>query len=249
MSFSTPTKNNEQPAANGSTKSVKYAQTTTFSVSQDWSGSGGVLPGREAFGPIFLMIVCPIFSIVYVHVVSHMDGNFVAFANLCLKEGFFTVLNEIWPDSYDPQVWKMILGFFAFELILQRFLPGKRFEASITPAGNVPVYTANGMQAFLVTILTGLVLDHLGYIQPSLVYDKFGNIIASLNIFSWAWCFMLLLKGHIAPSTTDSGTTGSWVYDFFWGMGKFGNWGPVTVSMMWILAHTLSMLSSRWSRR
>lgn len=202
-------------------KSASSSASASFdSASQDWSGSTGAIPGRDYFGPVFLMVVCPVFSIVYVHVVSHMEGDFVAFAKLCVQEGFLAVLNEIWPDSYDPVVWKMIGGFFAFELLLQRCLPGKEFKATTTPAGNIPVYKANGMQSFLVTLFTGLVLDHFGYIQPSIVFDKFGNIIASLNVFSWAWCFMLLLKGHIAPSTTDSGTTGSWVYDFFWGMGK-----------------------------
>lgn len=201
--------------------SKQYNNTASFdSKSKDWSGSAGVLPARDALGPIFLMLVCPVFSIVYVHVVTHMEGNFLSFGKLCIQEGVFTVLNEIWPNSFDPLAWKMILGFFAFELILQRFMPGKEFKATITPAGNVPVYKANGMQSFLFTIATGLVLDYFGYIQPSLVYDNFGKIIAALNIFSWAWCFLLLIKGHVAPSTTDSGTTGSWVYDFFWGMGK-----------------------------
>lgn len=188
--------------------------------SQDWSGSSGILPGQDAAGPVFLMIMSPIFSIVYVHVVSNMEGNFLAFSKLCVKEGFFTVLNEIWPNPFDPLAWKMILGFFSFELILQRWLPGKEFCATITPKGNVPIYKANGMQAFLVTIFTGLLLTHYNIIQPSLVFDKFGNIIASLNIFSWTLCFLLLLKGHMGPSTTDSGTTGSWVYDFYWGMGE-----------------------------
>eukprot|EP00529_Nitzschia_sp_RCC80_P023473 CAMPEP_0113524384 /NCGR_PEP_ID=MMETSP0014_2-20120614/46190_1 /TAXON_ID=2857 /ORGANISM="Nitzschia sp." /LENGTH=458 /DNA_ID=CAMNT_0000422497 /DNA_START=283 /DNA_END=1659 /DNA_ORIENTATION=+ /assembly_acc=CAM_ASM_000159 len=204
-------------------KQIKKSESKFDEGSQDWSGSSGVLPGQDAFGPIFLMTVCPIFSIVYVHVVTHMEGDFLEFAKLCIQEGFFTVLKEIWPDSFDPLAWKMIGGFFAFELFLQRFMPGKEFKATITPAGNVPIYKANGMQSFLFTIATGFVLEHFGYIHTSVVYDKFGEIIAALNIFSWAWCFLLLLKGHVAPSTTDSGTTGSWVYDFYWGMDLYPN--------------------------
>jgi 7-dehydrocholesterol reductase len=37
-----------------------------------------------------------------------------------------------------------------------------------------------------------------------------------MNVFAMCFCFMLLVKGYIAPSSTDSGTTGNIVQDFFW---------------------------------
>lgn len=192
-------------------------------MSLDWSGGTGVLPGRDHIGPVFLMLSTPCFSIIYFHVVTQMDGNFLAFASLCYKEGFFAVLNTIWPDSFDATTWKMIGCFLGFELMLQRFLPGRKFHASITPKGNVPVYTANGMLAYFVTMITLLALSNFDVFNPALVYDKFGNILASMNIFAWVFCTILLLKGLVSPSTTDSGTTGSWIYDFYWGLDLYPN--------------------------
>jgi len=39
-----------------------------------------------------------------------------------------------------------------------------------------------------------------------------------MNVFALAFCTMLLIKGYLAPSSTDSGTTGSTIHDFYWGM-------------------------------
>jgi 7-dehydrocholesterol reductase len=186
--------------------------------SGDWSGGDGLLPGREALGPLVLMIITPQIIMIFCHVISKMDGNFVDFANLVIREGFVTTILNIWPSPWDPKAWKMIGSFLSFQLILQKYLPGKQFYATVTPKGNRPVYTANGMQAYLVTLLTLLSLSHFDIIRPAEVYDKFGNILASMNIFALALCTLLVIKGHIAPSTTDSGSNGSIIYDFYWGM-------------------------------
>ena len=189
----------------------------------DWSSGDGLIPGREALGPLFLMTTTPVFSIVFYHVVAHMDGDFVAFAQLCWKEGLFLTLHRIWPSPWDTETWKMILSFLGFELMLQKYLPGKRFEATITPKGNRPVYTANGMQAYLLTLFTLLLLTYFNIIRPARVYEKFGNILSSMNVFAWVLCCGLVVKGHLAPSTTDSGTNGSWITDFYWGMELYPN--------------------------
>lgn len=204
-------------------KQAPSSPSKAIDKSMDWSGGVGCLPGRDAVGPLFLMLSTPCFSIIFYHVVTQMEGNFLAFGQLCLEQGFFHVLYTIWPDALDPETWKMIGAFLGFELFLQRFFPAKTFKATITPKGNVPVYTANGLQSYFVTIVTLLTLAHYGVIKPSLVYDKFGNILASMNVFAWALCTVLLIKGHLAPSTTDSGTTGSWIYDFYWGMDLYPN--------------------------
>lgn len=182
----------------------------------DWSGGDGVIPGRATLGPLALMFLTPIVSIVFFHVCAYMDGDFVSFAEMCMELGFSHVITSIWPNAYDGEVWTMILSFMAFELALMKLVPGKRFEGSLTPQGNTPVYKANGMACYLITLGTLLLLAYLELFDPARVYDKFGNILASMNIFAWAFCFMLLIKGYVAPSSTDSGTTGNIVHDFYW---------------------------------
>ena len=51
-------------------------------------------------------------------------------------------------------------------------------------------------------------------IRPALVYDKMGEILSSMNLFAFAFCTMLLIKGHIAPTNSDSGSNGNVVIDF-----------------------------------
>lgn len=192
--------------------------TTTTVKSGDWSGGKGILPGREVIGPIFLMMTTPIFSIIFFHVCSNLNGNFLTFAQQCISNGFISTIYNAWPTPWDPIVWKMILGFMVFELCLMKIMPGKEFKATVTAGGNVPVYKANGMQSFVVTIVTLLGLTYFDIIRPALVYDKMGEIISSMNVFAYAFCTMLLIKGHIAPTNSDSGSNGSVVIDFYWGM-------------------------------
>lgn len=46
-------------------------------------------------------------------------------------------------------------------------LPGKKFKANPTATGHVPVYKANGMLAYLITLATLCVLFHTGrFVTP-----------------------------------------------------------------------------------
>lgn len=46
---------------------------------------------------------------------------------------------DIWPKP-TPTACKLIATYAVFEAALQLFLPGKRVEGPISPAGNKPVY-------------------------------------------------------------------------------------------------------------
>ena len=186
--------------------------------SGDWSGGDGILPDREDIRPLFVMMMTPAFAIIFYHVCAHMSGDFLAFAKLCMSHGFFSTLYAIWPTPWDAQAWKILLGYMAFELTLQKYLPGKTFRASLTLKGNAPIYKANGVQAYLISLGTLLLLTHFELIRPAVVYDKFGNLLSSMNVFAFLFCTMLLIKGRVAPSSTDSGSNGSGIYDFYCGM-------------------------------
>lgn len=41
--------------------------------------------------------------------------------------------------------------------------------------------------------------------------------MASLNVFALVFCFFLYLKGIFFPSGADSGSTGNFVFDYYWG--------------------------------
>jgi 7-dehydrocholesterol reductase len=43
------------------------------------------------------------------------------------------------------------------------------------------------------------------------------QIISSMNIFALSFCAFLYLKGKYFPSSTDCGSTGNVIFDFYWG--------------------------------
>lgn len=100
-----------------------------------------------------------------------------------------------------------------------RLLPGKTFKATVTPAGNVPVYKANGMQAYFASLFIFFLLQQYGPaygLHVSWVYHHMGELLSAMNVFSLAFCFFLLVKGLTFPSSSDSGSSGNWIIDFYW---------------------------------
>ena len=176
---------------------------------------------RVNLGPLFLILVCPptVFAFWYTNV--QLDGSFSQLGKLMFQNGPFTTLYEIWSPFFfgTPTAWLIIATFAFFELLFMRILPGKSFRGPITPAGNVPVYKANGVLAFALSVtLFCFASFYLQLFSPTIVYDNFGGLLGALNIFSLFFCGFLLLKGYVAPSSTDVGGSGNIIFDYYWGM-------------------------------
>ena len=155
-----------------------------------------------------------------------------AFAAWAAKAGPAGVL-AAWPSPWDPTAWAIIAGFGAFQAALQLGLPGQRVTGPVTPRGNTPVYVANGVPAYCVTMAALALGQYTGTLDLALAYDKFGEILSALNVFSLALCAGLWAKGHLAPSSSDSGSTGSLLYDFYWGMELYPRIGAAFDIKTW----------------
>jgi 7-dehydrocholesterol reductase len=132
------------------------------------------------------------------------------------SEGWRFILN-IWPSFVDEQAWRLIIYYATFELLLMRLLPGNTFLATKTAMGHQPVYKANGMLSFITTLVTYILLVAAGW-DSGIVYDKIGEILSGLCIFSLFFCLALYFKGLYFPSTVDSGTNGAgFIKDYYWG--------------------------------
>ena len=68
----------------------------------------------------------------------HADGSISQMGGYLRQHGLQGFLN-IWPMP-TAIAWKIIVCYAAFEAALQLFLPGKRVEGPISPAGNRPIY-------------------------------------------------------------------------------------------------------------
>ena len=60
-------------------------------------------------------------------------------------------------------------------------------------------YSANGVQFYVVSLISYLLLIYFVPGLPSQIYKNFPEIISSLNIFSLLFCVGLLIKGHFRP--------------------------------------------------
>ena len=179
-------------------------------------GSGGLF-GNRAFNSLLLMLTTPVFCLTFWYTCHEHKGSFASLYEEVVDRGFLTVLFKIWPPPLNPAAWKIIFGYMAFELMLMRLVPGKRFTASPTVTGHTPVYNANGFECYLITIATLIILTYYDIIQPDIVYDMMGQLLSSMNLFAILFCAFLTFKGLHFPSTKDSGTNGSLIVDYFWG--------------------------------
>ena len=179
-------------------------------------GSGGLL-GNRTYGTLGLILGPPIVIMLYVGSCKFYNSSLVECIQTLLSKGILNELKRTFPDPLNPYAWKMILTYSAFELILMRWMPGKIFKANATATGHIPVYIANGVQSYLFTIATMLVLKYYGIWNPADAYDYFGCLLVNSNILAYVLCIFLVFKGLYFPSTKDCGTNNHMLVDFFWG--------------------------------
>lgn len=176
------------------------------------------------FFPMFILIGCPNLVMWLWYTVKYHDGSFGEFFTTAFNSSdrldFFV---NVWMkvNVMTPFSLSVIGGYMLFQLVLMIIVPGDRVEGPITPKGNIPVYKDNGFRIYLITMATfaGLTFYLKTYTSysPSLVYDNFGDLMASMNAFALVFCTILYLKGAVAPSTTDSGLSGNPIFDYYWG--------------------------------
>lgn len=170
--------------------------------------------------PLILLTLCPPAVFVFWYIATTLDGSFHAFWQLIAAQGFFTTIWSIWKPIFfgSPTAWKILASFAAFQLFLMKVVPGKPFVGPITPKGNIPIYKANGIACFFITVIAFIVATYkFHWFSPTIIYDNMGPMLGALNIFSLLFCLFLYFKGIYKPSSTDCGTTRNFLFDFYWG--------------------------------
>ncbi|PNX90841.1 7-dehydrocholesterol reductase-like protein, partial [Trifolium pratense] len=103
-----------------------------------------------------LLTLCPPFVILLWYTMTVADGSVFNTFEYLNNNGLQGFLN-LWPKP-TLLACKIIAVYAAFEAALQLLLPGPTVYGPISPAGNRPVYKANGVAAYLVTLLTYVAL-------------------------------------------------------------------------------------------
>lgn len=170
--------------------------------------------------PLILMVVCPPAAIMFWFTNVYLDGSFEKLGQLFAWKGVLPTIYEVWSPYFfgSQEAWTMIAVFAAIQLFLMRVVPGSTFHGPVTPQGNIPVYKANGVPCFFITLgLFYLATYQFHLFSATIIYDNFGGMIGALNFFSMFFCLFLYFKGRYYPSSTDSGLSGNPIFDYYWG--------------------------------
>lgn len=189
----------------------------------DWSSTSSNFVNRTLV-PLFLVVVTPPFAMLFWHVNVELQGSFSALLNEIRDFGLMQLISNIWLSRFfgTVQAWKMIGVFAAVQLAFMKFLPGRKYKGTITPMGNEPVYTDNGLFSYLLTFaLYFLFSIGLGWFSPGIIYHHFGDILGALNFTALLFCLLLYFKGKYSPSSSDHSTTGNFLFDYYWGTELF----------------------------
>ncbi|MBU6446302.1 MAG: 7-dehydrocholesterol reductase, partial [Verrucomicrobia bacterium] len=170
--------------------------------------------------PITFLTLCPPTVFIFWYTATELQGSFQALFHLIAAQGLLATLASIWLPVFwgSATAWKILAIFASFQLLLMKVVPGKPFMGPITPKGNIPVYKANGFACFLITFVTFYLASFkFHWFSPTILYDHLGPLLGALNSFSLLFCLFLYFKGRFAPSSTDCGTSGYHLFDYYWG--------------------------------
>ncbi|GMH34141.1 hypothetical protein BSKO_01975 [Bryopsis sp. KO-2023] len=197
-------------------KSTKWADTDgSGGGSQMWALSGVAAEVLSLFGVIFLMVTTPAFTMLVYQVHDKFNGSLWELYEFGRDKGFKSCL-QLWSGT-TTEAWTVFAVFGIIQALLQLYFPAKTVNGPVSPKGNTPVYKDNGVSAYLATLVLFFAGWWLGWFSPARVYDILGEILTVLNVFAILLCVFLTIKGVAFPSSTDAGSTGSIVYDFYWG--------------------------------
>nr|WP_232220487.1 7-dehydrocholesterol reductase [Legionella tunisiensis] len=165
-----------------------------------------------------LILLCPPFVMLMWYTNTELAGSLAALWNIMTQKGLVQTIYDVWRPYLGSGTAWVIIGCFIALKLFNAFLPGKPFHGPLTPKGNIPIYKANGVLAFVTTITTFCFATFgLNLFSATILYDNLGSILGALNLFSLLFCVFLYVKGRFYPSSTDTSTSNNILFDYYWG--------------------------------
>lgn len=192
-------------------KSSGSPQRARSGLDDSWiPSSGGWL--RSTFVPLFLLLTAPLASLLLWVVSVPFEGSLLrAFA-----AGPGGVAEHLPGPSWSAAA--IIAAWLIGQALLLRLLPARIHLGTVTPAGTRPAYRINGVSAFLAThALLLLIVGPLELLPPTLIYDHFGELLATSSLMALLLCTWLYLRARFLTQGPDTSLTGNPILDFFWG--------------------------------
>ena len=175
-----------------------------------------------------MLLFCPIIALIFF--VANYGKYHGSLQNLFidLKEMNFTEINQSLP-KINFKVLFFCIGWVLFQFLLAFFpdligLVIKCYKGGIqkghtTPAGNVLLYNINGLQSWLISHITFIMLCYFELINPTIIIDNLGSIFISANIIGYCVTIFAYTKALNFPShREDNKLTDCFFYDLVMGI-------------------------------
>lgn len=173
--------------------------------------------------PLFMLICIPNISMLVWYGATKCNGSLLTMYHRFQSNGFIYSISNIWINSFSNLTSVLFLVLFIFcliQVILMKSLPGKICKGPVTPNDHIPVYVDNGLACYGATlVIFGICTAWLKLygLSPTYVYDHLDGFFLATNIMGHILCTCLLIKGLVAPSTPDNGTSHNLLFDYYWG--------------------------------
>lgn len=140
---------------------------------------------------------------------------------ICLEHfgGRLTVPTRAWIHYFPlPTATSVgiVLGWLAFQGLLQIYAPGPWVEGTPLPDGTRLRYKMNGWPSWWITWACLGAGAALHLYRPTILADQFGPLLTTTNLFTYLFCFYLYRHGK-RHGTAHERITHSAIYDFWLG--------------------------------
>jgi 7-dehydrocholesterol reductase len=181
---------------------------------------------RHVVIPIVVMVTSPALVVLLWLTMVELDGSLIEL----VREPGRALAAWPWPTW---TALTMLATWVAVQAALLLFLPGARHLGPVTPMGNRPAYKLNAIAAYVVTHALFLICAYpLRLFSPTIVYDHFGELLVTSSALAFIGCLLLYIKGVLAPSSTDAGSSDHPIWDFFWGIELHPSLGELNLKQL-----------------
>lgn len=166
--------------------------------------------------PLFLIIFAPNIVVCAISFVVTYGSS----VSEALERGFPAFWYDAWTlhGAGTPQSWVFLTIFTVYSGLSLLVLPGETYYGPPTSTGHRPVYRKTGFTYYVITMVLAafilLVQDARGWS----IYRNLPGVAVALTVVAYVVPLLLYIKGHVKPSPGEHGTTGSVVFDFYWGL-------------------------------
>lgn len=134
--------------------------------------------------------------------------------------GFLRFTYNAWtaPGGFTYELWMWILLLAVYAAAGLLFLPGDVFYGPTTNSGHTPTYRHTAVPYYVLSMGIAGYLLLVRDIPCWPIYRMFPGIAVGITVFGLLVCALLYVKGTLWPSPGEWGSSGSCVFDFYWGL-------------------------------